>query len=92
MDAEPVAVSCVAETKVVVSGAVPSRTCAPETKLLPVTARVKLPVPTFAGFVPTSPGVGLSKVTSLDAFAEPEATLVAVMVSVLGLGSDQGAV
>src|SRR5271165_1535681 len=36
----PVAVSCVEETKVVASAVVPTRTCAPEMKLLPVTMSV----------------------------------------------------
>ena len=81
-----------AETKVVVSGVVPSSTCAPDTKLLPVMASEKLPVPTLAGFVPLRRGVGLSRVTALEAVAELEATLLAVIVSVLGLGIDDGAV
>ncbi len=84
--------SCVAETKVVVSGAVPNSTCAPDTKLLPVMASEKLPVPTLAGFVPLRTGVGLSRVTALEALAELEATLLAVIVTVLGFGSDDGAV
>jgi hypothetical protein len=91
-DAEPVAVSCVAETKVVVSGVVPSSTCAPDTKLLPVMVSEKLPVPTLAGFVPLRTGVGLSSVTALEAVAELVATLLAVTVSALGLGIDAGAV
>jgi hypothetical protein len=91
-DSVPVAVSCVAETKVVVNGTVPSITCAPDTKLLPVMASEKLPVPTLAGFVPLRTGVGLSRVTALEAVAELEATLLAVIVSVLGLGIDVGAV
>ena len=90
-DCEPVAVSCVADTNVVVSGVVPRKTCAPEMKLLPVTAREKLPVPTLAGFVPISVGVGFRMVTALEDVAEFAAALVAVTVSVLGLGSDAGA-
>jgi hypothetical protein len=55
-------------------------------------ASEKLPVPTLAGFVPLRTGVGLSRVTALAAVAELEATLLAVIVSVLGLGIDDGAV
>jgi len=41
--------------------------------------------------VPLRTGVGLSRVTALEAVAELEATLLAVIVSVLGLGIDDGA-
>ena len=90
--AEPVAVSCVEETNVVVSGVVPNRTCAPETKFIPVRVRLKLPVPMLAGFVPTSVGVGFISITALEALAELVAALVAVTVTVFGLGSEDGAV
>jgi hypothetical protein len=90
--AEPVAVSCVAETKVVVSGVLPNSTCAPETKFVPLTVRLKLPVPMLAGFVPASVGVGFISVTALEALAELGAALVAVTVTVFGLGSEDGAV
>src|ERR1700683_88808 len=40
LDCEPDAVSFVAETKVVVTAAPPNKTCAPLTKLLPVTVSV----------------------------------------------------
>lgn len=92
LDSVPLAVSCVAETNVVVSGVVPRRTCAPETKLFPVTASEKLPVPTLAGFVPERVGVGFKMVTALAEAAEVEAALVAVTVRVLGFGSVDGAV
>jgi len=92
VEAEPVAVSCVEETKVVVSVVAPKRTCAPETKLVPETAREKLPVSMLAGFVPISVGVGFIKVTALEAVAEVEAALVALTVTLLGLGSVDGAV
>ena len=92
VDAEPVAVSCVAETKVVVSGVAPSMTWAPGMKLLPVTVREKLPVLTLAGLVPTSVGMGFKIVTALEEVAVLKAALVAVTVSALGLGRDTGAV
>ena len=59
--------------------------------MLPVMVSEKLPVPTLAGFVPLRAGVGLRRVTALEAVAALEATLVAVIVSVLGLGRDDGA-
>jgi hypothetical protein len=90
-DSDPVAVSCVAETNVVVSGIVPSSTWAPGTKLLPVRASEKLPVPMLAGFVPVREGVGFKTVTALEEFVELEAMLVAVIVRVFGVGSDDGA-
>jgi hypothetical protein len=55
-------------------------------------AREKLPVPTLAGLVPVSVGVGLSRVTALEAVVELEAALVAVTVRVFGLGRLVGAV
>jgi hypothetical protein len=91
-DAEPVAASCVVETNVVVSGMVASMTCAPWMKFVPVTMRLKVPVPTLAGFAPASVGVGFNRVTALEAVSVLRAALVAVIVSVLGLGSDAGAV
>jgi hypothetical protein len=92
LDSVSLAVSCVAETNVVASGVVPRSTCAPEMKLVPVTASEKFPVPTLAGFVPESVGVGFKIVTALEEAAEVKAALVAVTVSVLGVGSVDGAV
>jgi hypothetical protein len=88
----PVAVSCVAETKVVVSAVPPRRTWALDTNLLPVTVREKLPVPMLAGLMPISAGVGFMSVTALEPLAELDAELVALIVTVLGLGRDAGAV
>ncbi len=89
--AEPVAVSCVDDTKVVASGVVPNRTWAPEMNLVPDTVSEKLPVPTLAGFVPTSVGVGFMSVTAVEALADVDAALVALTVTVFGFGSDAGA-
>lgn len=88
----PLAVSCVEETKVVLSGVLPSITVAPETKFVPVSVIEKLPVPVLAGFVPTRVGVGFKMVTALDALAELNAALVAVIVNALGFGNVAGAV
>ena len=80
------------ETKVVARAVVPKRTCAPFTKLLPVMVRKKLPVPTLAGLMPVSTGVGFNRVTEVEPLAEESAALVARIVMVLGLGRAAGAV
>jgi hypothetical protein len=59
---------------------------------VPVSVIEKLPVPTLAGLVPESVGVGFISVTALDALAVVTAALVAVMVNAFGLGSTAGAV
>ena len=84
--------SCVDDTKVVVSGVPLSTACAPEIKFVPVSVIEKLPVPVLAGLTPTSVGVGFKIVTALDPRAEVVTTLVAVIVSESGLGSVAGAV
>lgn len=88
----PVAVSCVAETNVVLSGEPLSRTCAPETKLLPVAVTLKPPVPVVEGSMPESTGVGFHNVTLLESVAEELAELVAVIVIALDVGKEAGAV
>jgi len=88
----PEAVSCFAETKVVVSAVATRRTWAPETNLLPMAVKVKFPVPMLAGLMPVSVGVGFMSVTSLELLAELEAELVAVTVTVFGFGREEGAV
>ena len=88
----PVAVSCVEETNVVVSAVVPRKTCALDRKFAPVTVSKKLPVPTLAGLVPISVGVGFISVTALDADLEESAALVAVTITVFGEGRELGAV
>jgi len=89
---EPLAVSCVAETKLVVSAVVPRKAWDPVRKFVPVIVSENVPVPILAGFVPTSVGVGFMSVTALEALAEVEAALVAVTVTVFGVGRDAGAV
>lgn len=88
----PVAVSCVLDTMVVGSAVVPNITCAPETKLEPVTVSVKLPRLVEAGEMPVSTGVGLRSVTALVPFFEESAELTALTVTELGLGRVAGAV
>jgi hypothetical protein len=49
-------------------------------------------VPTLAGFMPVNTGVGFISVTALEEVAEAEAELVALTVTVLGFGREDGAV
>ena len=88
----PVAVSCVALTKLVVS-AVPARdTCAPETKLAPVSVMANAPVEKLEGVTVVRAGTGLRSVTALVPVAEESAALTAVIVTVFGFGSAAGGV
>jgi hypothetical protein len=64
---------------------------APCTKLVPVIARVKLPMLVLEGVMPAMVGVGFISVTALDAVAEEDAVLVAVTVTVFGVGREAGA-
>jgi hypothetical protein len=91
-EAVPLAVSCEEETKVVIIGKLERRTFAPKTKLLPVMERVKLPRFVEAGEMPVSSGVGFMSVTALVENFEVSAEGVALTVTVLGEGSEDGAV
>src|SRR5580658_7355397 len=75
--AVPVAVSCVDDTKVVVSGTPARRTCEPLRNLLPVAVRLNAPTLIEVGLIELSAGVGLSNVTALEPLAEESAALVA---------------
>jgi|SRR5271169_5390546 len=86
-----VAVSCVEETKVVVRRELERRICAPETKLLPVMVREKLPRLVEAGEMPVRTGVGFRRVTELVEDLVELAELVALMVTLLGEGREAGA-
>ena len=88
----PVAVSCVAETNVVVSAELLRRTCAPETKFVPVMVSEKLPRFVAAGDRPVRFGVGFQRVTEEEEDLVVSAALVAVTVMVLGFGRAAGAV
>jgi len=90
--AEPVTVSCVAETYVVLSGAPARRTCEVLRKLLPVIVRFSAPVLTEVGLMEVRTGVGLRRVTVAEAVAVESAELVAWIVTVFGLGRVVGAV
>ena len=88
----PEACSWVVETKVVASAAPASSTCAPLTKLLPVTVIEKAPAETDIGETLARTGVGFQSVTALWPAAPESAALTACTVTVLGLGSVAGAV
>ena len=80
------------ETNVVASGKLLSRTCAPETKFAPVMAREKLPRLVEAGEMPVRVGVAFQSVTAADEDLVESAEEVAVTLTVLGEGSEAGAV
>lgn len=88
----PLALSCIDETKVVVSAEPFSRTCAPFTKLLPVIESVKLPALTDAGAMLLNTGTGFHSVTLLFPLAPESAALTASIVMLLGFGRLAGAV
>ena len=88
----PVAVSCVEETKVVVSVLPERSTLAPFTKPEPVRVREKLPRLVELGEMPEREGVGLRSVTEEDADLVVSAALVAVTETVFGEGRVAGAV
>lgn len=88
----PEAESCVDETKVVERAEPLRRTCAPETKLVPVTEREKLPRLVEEGEMPVSVGEGLRRVTALEEDLEVSAALMAVTEIVFGEGRTAGAV
>ena len=88
---EPVAVSCVAETKVVASAEPPKETCAPFTKWLPLTVKVNEPAVKVEGLTLLMAGVGFHKVTALGALTPEFCTDVTLTVTVFGLGRLLGA-
>ena len=90
--AEPVAVSCCAETNLVATAAPPKSSCAPDTKLLPLIVSVYAPAVKLAGLTLPMLGVGFHKVTSLVALAAASAAAVAVIVMSLACGRLAGAV
>jgi hypothetical protein len=92
VDAEPVAVSCPAETNLVVTAAPPKSTCAPGTKLLPAIVSVYAPVVKLEGLTLLMAGVGFHSVTLLVPLAAEFAAAVAPILIVLELGRLAGAV
>ena len=63
--AEPVAVNCLADTRVVVSAVVPNKMVAPDAKLAPLTVIAKDPTGIDIGVIEEICGMGLFSVTML---------------------------
>jgi hypothetical protein len=91
-DSLPVAVSCVADTKVVASGAPARSTSAPLTNPLPFTVIATAPAGTDVGAMLVSTGTGFCNVTALLAVAVASAALTAATVTVPDVGTVLGAV
>jgi hypothetical protein len=89
-DAEPVAVSLVAETNVVVCGEPSNETTEPARKPVPFTVNVKLPVGIGDGLTDVIAGSGRI-VTDAVPLAVGDAVLVARTVTVAGFGTTDGA-
>src|ERR1700682_99749 len=90
--AVPVAMSCVEDTRVVVSVVVPKRIVAPVAKFVPVAVNVKAPTGIEVGVTETSWGVGFSSVTPLLPVFVVSAVSVAPIVIVFVAGGNCGAV
>jgi len=88
----PAAVSCVADTNVVASGAPARSTCAPLTNPLPFTVIANAPAGTDVGARPASTGTGFCNVRVLVPDTVASAELTARTVKLLGLGTMFGAV
>ena len=88
----PLAVNCVAETNVVVSGEPENRTCAPLTNPLPLVVTVNAPEETEDGKMPVSTGTRFSRVTTPPPDADASAALTARTVTVFEPGTLPGAV
>ena len=75
----------------VVSACPPKFIFAPLTNRLPVTVSRNGPTPMLLGLTALNTGVGFTSVIVADAFLLGSATLVAVTVTVLGVGTIPGA-
>ena len=89
--AVPVAVSFVADTRVVLSIAEPNCTCAPVAKCAPFTVNVNAPTGIAAGAIVVTCGMGLSSVTALDAVLVASAVSTAVIVRSVEATGNSGA-
>ena len=85
----PVAVSLVVDTNVVLSGLPSNETTEPATNPVPVTVRLKLPVLSVDGVSAVILGAA-RMVTEAAPLAVGTATLVARIVTTLGLGTVEG--
>jgi hypothetical protein len=91
--AVPVAVTCVAEVRVVVSAVLPNISVAPGAKFVPFTVSVKAtPLVTEVGVTEVMAGVGLLSVTTLLPVAVALPDSAALTETVFELGGNCGAV
>ena len=90
--AVPAAVSCVLDTKVVVSADEPMDAVAPLTKPLPVIVMLKEPTSMKVGETDVTTGRGFNSVATVLALTESLVESAASTVTVLGFGSTAGAV
>ena len=88
--AVPVAVSSVRDTNIVVSGCPPKLTLEPFTNPVPVTVSMNAPTPMLVGLTDVNTGLGFTMVMVPETFLVGSATLVAVIVTVLGFGTIPG--
>lgn len=92
LDAVPVAVSCVEETRVVVNAVEPKSTTALEAKCEPLIVNLKEPTGIEVGLIEEICGAGFSRVIELLAVFVESAVSVAVMVIEFVEGGNSGAV
>jgi len=88
----PVAVICVADTRFVVNAVVPKKTVAPGAKFAPATVSVNAPTGIDVGVTEETCGTGLFRVTTPLPLIAVFALSAAVIVTVLGVGGNCGAV
>lgn len=92
MVAVPAAVSCVADTRVVVIAVVPNKIVAPGAKFAPFTVIAKAPRGMEVGAIEEICGIGLFSVTVPLADFVESAVSATPIVTVLGAGGNCGAV
>src|ERR1700676_3130729 len=90
VEAFPVAVNCVDERNIVISGEPANSTCAPGTKLAPLIVRAKAPTAVVCGARLPRAGIGFSSVTVMLAETFESAALTAFRVTVFGMGKLPG--
>lgn len=90
-DADPVAVSFVAEMKVVLSAAPSNKTCAPLTKLRPFIVSVNAPAANDCGLTLPRVGDAFHSVSVVVAVALGSTALTALIVTVPAAGIAPGA-
>jgi hypothetical protein len=90
--AVPVAVTCVAETRVVFSAVAPNITVAPLAKWAPLITKENAPTAITFGVTDETCGTGLSRVTASLALMAGFAVSAALTVTLFGVSGNSGAV